>query len=178
MLSPGHSPGSRVARVMKLAQPSAAFAGDRGEPDASVRAAVARADDQLGYARAIVSLCASRLLMPIVAAGDDGGDAPNPDRHAELAAVSVVNAAGERALLAFTGLDALLAWDAAARPVPCTLDDLAATVAEAGSSALLLDIAGPVPFTIEGDILASLAVGQRLVEFDDGTFGWVGLVRD
>ena len=88
------------------------------------------------------------------------------------------SATGERALLAFTGLDALRAWDATARLVPCTLDDLAATVAEAGAVALLLDIAGPVPFTLEGEVLAALSSGQRLVEFDDGTFAWASLASD
>lgn len=90
-----------------------------------------------------------------------------------MAAISVQGADGERALLAFTGLDSLVAWNRTARPVPCTLDDLAATVAEAGSNALLLDLAGPQPFTIEGEMLESLAAGRRLVEFEDGTFGWV-----
>lgn len=161
--------------MSRLGQPNPAFAGDLGDPDPLVRSAIARASDSLSYARAVVALCASRLLMPIVATGDDGGRAPDPDRRAEMAAVSVENASGERALLAFTGVDALLAWDRSARPVPCTLDDLAATVPEAGAVALLLDIAGPVPFTIEGEVLEALARGQRLVEFADGTFGWASV---
>lgn len=155
-----------------LGQPSAAFAGDRGDADTLVRQLIADASDQLGYARAVVALCTARLIMPIVATGDDTPHA-DPDRHAEMAAVSVTNAEGEKALLAFTGIDAQLAWDAAARPLLCTLDDLAATVSEAGAVALVLDIAGPVPFTIEGEMLAPLSAGQRLVEFDDGSFGWV-----
>lgn len=155
-----------------LGQPSAAFAGDRGTADPLVRERVADASDQLSYARAIVALCTARLMMPIVATGDDGPGA-EVDRHAEMAAVSVTNSTGERALLAFTGIDAQHAWDATARPVLCTLDDLAATVAEAGAVALVLDIAGPVPFTIDGELLTHLAEGQRLVEFDDGSFGWV-----
>lgn len=161
--------------MSRIGQPNRAFAGDRGDPDPLVRSAIARASDPLSYARAVVALCTSRLLMPIVATGEDSAPGPDPDRRAEMAAVSVENSAGERALLAFTGLDSLLAWQRAARPVPCTLDDLAATVPEAGAVALLLDIAGPVPFTIEGEILQALASGRRLVELADGSFGWLSL---
>lgn len=163
-------------RRRTVGQPSAAFTGDRGDADPLVRQLIADASDPLGYARAVVALCTTRLLMPIVATGDDTPHA-DPDRHAEMAAVSVTNASGEKALLAFTGIDAQQAWDAAARPVLCTLDDLAATVDEAGAVALVLDIAGPAPFTIEGDMLGPLAAGQRLVEFDDGSFGWVQFAR-
>lgn len=81
-------------------------------------------------------------------------------------------------LLAFTGLDALIAWEPRARPVPATLDDLAATVLETGASALLIDPAGPVPFVIGDDLVAQLSQGRRLVELDDGGFGWAFLDQD
>ncbi|MGO4958375.1 SseB family protein [Luteococcus sp. Sow4_B9] len=157
----------------RLAQPSSAFQGDRGEADPAVRSAIASASDQLGYLRAVAALCSSRLLMPIVASGDDSMDGPDPGRQAEMAAVSVTNASGERALLAFTGIDALTAWRPDARPVPCTLDDLAATVTEAGASHLLLDGAGPVQFVVGPDLLQELAQGRRLVEIEPGEFGWM-----
>ncbi len=40
----------------------------------------------------------------------------------------------------------------------------------AGATQLLLDVAGPVPFVIEGDTLASLADGNALTELEDGVF--------
>jgi hypothetical protein len=76
-------------------------------------------------------------------------------------------------LLAFTGIDALRAWQPDARPVPCLLDELAATVEPAGASRLLIDAAGPVPFVIEGDPLTRLADGNALVELDTGEFVWI-----
>lgn len=174
-----------VAHGQRLAQPSRAFAGDRGEPDPAVRAALAGADDQLGYLRAVVALCTARLLMPIVASGDEGSGSlrassgelqqPDPQRHAEMAAVTIANDAGERALLAFTGLDAMTAWRGDARPVPCTLDDLAATVTEAGASHLLVDVAGPAQLVVGPDLVAELARGHRLVEVEPGQFGWMFL---
>ena len=73
-----------------LAQPNSRFSGDDGAPDPVTRAAIAGARDQKGYIRALVALCTSRLLMPIVASGDEGGDGPDPDRHALEYAVSRV----------------------------------------------------------------------------------------
>ncbi len=160
-----------------LRQPGSAFIGDRGDPDPAVRDAIAASGEDLpaSYLRAVASLCGSRLLMPVVASGDDSSDGPDPDRHAELAAVSIEAADGRRALLAFTGIDALVAWEPRARPVPATLDDLAATVLETGATALLIDPAGPVPFVIGEDLVAQLSQGRRLVELEDGGFGWAFL---
>ena len=155
-----------------LAQPSSRFAGDRGEPDPVTRAALAKATDQPGYVRAIVALCTSRLLLPIVASGDEGGTEPDPDRHAEMAAVTLTEDSTTY-LLAFTGIDSLRAWQPDARPVPCLLDELAATVEPAGATCLLIDVAGPVPFVIGGDPLAYLADGNALVELDTGEFVWI-----
>jgi SseB protein N-terminal domain len=160
-----------------LSQPNAAFIGDRGDADPTVRALIADATSDLPttYLRAVAALCGTRLLLPVVASGDDSMDGPDPDRHAELAAVSIAAADGRRALLAFTGIDALVAWEPRARPVPATLDDIAATVIETGDDALLVDSAGPVPFVIENDLISQLAQGRRLVELDDGGFGWAFL---
>ena len=163
---------TNLGGMRTLAQPNAAWADDDGSPDPLVRQALVQADGREGYLRAVAALGGARLLLPIVASGDESMDGPDPDRHAEMAAVTLVNAAGVRALLAFTGLDAMQAWDAAARPVPCTLDDLAATVTEAGATVLLIDVAGPSALLIESDLVAELAQGRRLVALDDGGFGW------
>jgi len=160
-----------------LSQPNAAFIGDRGDADPTVRALIAEAaaDVPTSYLRAVAALCGARLLLPIVASGDDSMDGPDPDRYSELAAVSIEATDGRRALLAFTGMDSLVAWEPRARPVPATLDDIAATVIETGDVALLIDTAGPVPFVIGDDLIAQLAQGRRLVELDDGGFGWAYL---
>jgi len=154
-----------------LAQPSARFVGDDGAPDPAVRNAIAVAAEPQGYARALAALCASRLLLPVVATGDDTGH-PDPDRHAEMAAVTLSDASGTY-LLAFTGYDSLRAWQADARPVPCLLDELCATVGPAGATHLLLDVAGPVPFVVGEDAVAFMAEGNALTELEDGSFAWV-----
>lgn len=163
-----------------LAQPNARWLGDTGAADPTVRTALARAaasdpDPRVGYLRAVAALGQARLLMPIVAEGDESMEGPDPDRHAELAAVSVRNAAGEQALLVFTGLDSLTAWHHGARPVPGDLGEVAATVAEAGCELLLVDAAGPTPLLVGADLVGELAQGRRLVELADGGFGWMYL---
>lgn len=157
----------------RLAQPSAAHLDDHGEADPVVRQALAVADGQSGYLRAVASLCTARLLMPVMAAGDDSMDGPDPDRHAEMAAVLMTSASGERALLAFTGIDSMTAWRRDARPVLGTLDELAATVEEAGATHLLVDVAGPAQFVVGPELVHELAMGHRLVELPDGGFGWM-----
>lgn len=165
---------STVDAVRTLGQPNASFAGDTGAPDPRVRALVAHAyDDAVAYQRAIVELCTARFLLPIVASGDESGDGPDPDRRAEMAAVLVAAESGATAVPVFTGLDALQSWHPDARPVPCTLDDVAATASETGSAAVVVDIAGPASVVLDGDVLAHLSQGHRLVELDDGGFGWV-----
>lgn len=163
--------------MRSLAQPNQQWLDDTGAPDPIVRQALADAAGRTGYLRAVVALGGSRLLMPIVASGDETMT-PDPDRQAEMAAVSISHPDLGQALLAFTGIDALQAWDRSARPVPCTLDDLAATVTQTQARVLLIDPAGPAPLVIESDLIGQLAQGRRLVALDDGGFGWMYRSQD
>lgn len=164
-----------AGRVKTLGQPNAAWAGDRGLADAQVRATLASAatsgapDD---YLVAVAALCGARLLLPVVADGDETGN--DPDRHAEVAAVLMTSASGASGALAFTGLDALQAFDPRARPVPCTLDEVAATAQQAGAAAIVIDVAGPHLFVIEGELIDHLASGRRLVRVEQG-WGWLSV---
>lgn len=177
-----HGAARRLAGVKNLADVGRRFAGDDGSPDPEVRAALAGVRDTDTYLAAVAALCTARLLVPIVATGDENTvvsgtplskEVPQPDREAEMAAVSIVGADGRRALLAFTGMDSLRAWDAGARPVPGTLDEVAATVPEAGSDVLVVDVAGPMPLELDAALIEPLSQGHRLVELPDGGFGWL-----
>lgn len=153
--------------MRQLGSPNQAFAGDHGEPDPQVRASLAAvADDPAGYARAVAALCGARLLLPIA-----------PDPEGDLSAVQVTAADGATGLPAFTGLDALTAWNPTARPVPCTLDEVAATAVETSARAVLIDLAGPASLVIEAELITELAQGRRLVELEDGGFGWLYRAR-
>jgi len=156
-----------------------AFPGDQGLADPATRRALAAAltgADVTDYLRAVAVLCQDRLLVPVVATATRLGQTAGglaSDKEAEMAVVMLQAADGRRALLAFTGLDALQAWQSDARPVAVTLDKAAQTARAEGVATLLVDFAGPHPLVLDGEVLASLAAGRRLVETEPGVFGWM-----
>ena len=87
-----------------------------------------------------------------------------------MSVVMLQTADGRRALLAFTGLDSLQSWQVDARPVPVTLDLAAQTARSEGVGVVLIDVAGPQPLAIDGEVLDALAAGHRLVEAAVGEF--------
>jgi hypothetical protein len=107
----------------------------------------------------LAALDAARLFVPVVAlpAGDEPA-APGPEKSSDMALPTVIGADGQAALPAFTGAAPLARWRAHARPVPVP----AALVWQSGArdaSAVVIDIAGPVPFAVDGARLAALARG-------------------
>jgi hypothetical protein len=68
---------------------------------------------------------------------------------------------GRAAIPAFTCMDALARWDPHARPVPAFAGQVWRAAVDS-SSAVVVDVAGPVPLAIEGARLAALADGQRV----------------
>lgn len=139
-------------------------------------AAAAAEATPLAYLRAVAALCGDRLLVPVVATATRLGEAVGglaSDKEAEMSVVTLQAQDGRRALLAFSGLDALQNWQPDARPVPVTVDRAAQTALNEGFTAVLIDLAGPHPLVIEGEVLGELAAGHRLMELAEGEFGWV-----
>lgn len=155
------------------------FPGDTGAASAETRRLIAAAfadATPLAYLRAVAALCRDRLLVPVVATATRFGETDAglaSDKEAEMSVVTLQARDGRRALLAFTGLDALQSWQPEARPVPVTVDRAAQTARDEDLTAVLVDVAGPHPLVIEGEVLAELAAGHRLVELADGEFGWI-----
>ena len=155
------------------------FPADDGTASAETRrllVAAAAEGGSTNYLRAVAALCLDRLLVPVVASATRTGQTvggPASDKEAEMAVVLLQAPDGRRALLAFSGLDALRAWQSSARPVPVTLDRAAQTARAEGAAAVLFDCAGPASLAIEGELLEQLAAGHRLVETAPGEFGWV-----
>lgn len=174
---PDETPRTPHAAGRTLGGYSEAFADDNGAADPRVRGALARAQGeptQAAYLDAVTELCLSRLLVPLVATGDETMQ-PDPGRQAAMSAVTLRAPDGRTAMLAFTGTDALLAWDPRARPVPATLDTVAQTAASSGCGTVLVDLQGPAPLQIEGVVLEQLALGRRLTRLEDGAYGWAVL---
>jgi hypothetical protein len=154
--------------------PDPGFAGDDGAADPSLVAALAAYDAQPEsrelWLRALAVLQDARLLVPVVALAEEGGT--------DMAAVLMQGRSGRTALLAFTGQESMTAWDPQARPVPVTAPDAAKAAVQNGAGALLLDVAGPVLFPVEGQDLGSLGAGHRLVQVAGSGWGWVRVGPD
>jgi hypothetical protein len=165
--------------------PDPGFADDDGAATPALTAALrayARNPDGLHDATLAV-LQQQRLLVPVVAvlgemetdSGDDFQRLPG-EKSSDMATVLMRGRDGRTALLAFTATQTLNRWNPEARPVPV----LAATAAEAAvadhASALLVDVAGPAMFVVEGDDLQALAAGEVLMRLGDQVsdrYGWV-----
>jgi hypothetical protein len=155
--------------------------GDDGAPDPRVSAALAAYAAGRGSEHAaLTALASGRLLVPVVALLTDGEPA-GPDglrreKSSEMALPTLIGADGRAALPAFTCLDSLGRWRADARPVPVP----AARVWQSGAqeaSAVVIDVAGPVPFAVDGARLAALAQGEPVpLPHEDPDV--VALVRD
>jgi hypothetical protein len=148
---------------------------DRGDSDPEVAAALsAFAAGQGSEHAALSALARTRLLVPVVAvlaeaaggAGQPGpGDTAGPGRDlrrekvSEMALPALVGSDGRLAVLAFTCLQSLTAWRRDARPVPVPARQAwQAGIQEA--SAVVIDVAGPVPLAVDGARLAALAEGR------------------
>jgi len=155
------------------------FPSDTGAASDDTRRLIATAASEAtpaAYLRAVAAICGDRLLVPVVATTTRLGETVGgltSDKEAEMSLVILQVRDGRRALLAFTGLDALQSWQQDARPVPVTIDIAAQAARSEELTVVLIDVAGPHPFVIEGDVLAELASGHRLVELPDGQFGWI-----
>jgi len=104
----------------------------------------------------LAALDTSRLLVPVVAVlAEEDTTAPRGlrrEKSSEMALPTVIGTDGRAALPAFTSAATLARWRAEARPVPVP--------AATDASAVVIDIAGPVPFAVDGARLAALAQGR------------------
>ncbi len=165
--------GERLRRRI----PDPGFADDHGAGDP--RVAQVLADHRAGTVTSgsvLALLQDARMLVPVVAVlGDVEVDERGlaHDKSSDMAAVLVRAADGSTGLLAFTSLETMARWDPAARPVPVTATTAATAAVQDGAEALLVDLAGPASYVVDGDDLTRLAAGWRLVAVREG-HGWIG----
>ncbi|WP_248581494.1 SseB family protein [Nocardioides sp. InS609-2] len=146
--------------------PDPGFADDDGSADPALAAALSADDGSAARGAEVLSaLIGSRLLVPVVALlGEMEYDAAGlaHDKTSDMAAVLLTGADGRLALLAFTSAATLAAWDPEARPVPVTARTAALSAVQEDAAALVVDVAGPHRFVVEGDDLTAVAAGWTL----------------
>lgn len=148
--------------MRSLAEP--AFPGDEGQADPAL--AEALGDD----ARVLAVLGRVRVFVPVVALV---GDSPvGTDKEADMAAVLMTGADGRTALLAFSSVGTMAAWNGDARPVPVWGRAAARAALDEGATAILLDLASPAFTVIETADVEHVAAGHQLVSTDAGP-AWV-----
>jgi hypothetical protein len=161
--------------------PDPGFADDTGAGDPVVRRVLAEHHVGAASSGAVLAVLQdARLLVPVVAVlgeveHDEQGLAH--DKSSDMAAVLVRAADGSTGLLAFTSLETMARWDPQARPVPVTAGTAATAAVQDGAEALLVDLAGPAPYVVDGADLTRLAAGWRLVAMGEGAaagHGWIG----
>lgn len=155
---------------------TSSFPGDTGAADPALSAALAAYDGtEERLAEVISALAPSRLLVPVVAVlgeveVDERGLAH--DKSSDMAAVLLRGADGRMALLAFTSTDALARWNPEARPVPVTARVAAQSAVQEEAAALVVDVAGPASFALEGEDLVAFASGWELTRVGE-RLGWL-----
>ena len=181
--------------MAELTAGDARYRDDHGDADPAVAAALAAYAAGTGGERAVlVALTGGRLLVPVVAVradeqtvladeqtvladertetfGPRGLPLHGGEKVSEVAMPSIIGRDGRPALAAFTCLDAVRRWRPAARPVPVpALGVWQSAVQE--SSAVVIDIAGPVPLAIEGARLAAMAAGAQVPAMHEDPDVW------
>src|SRR5690606_14407493 len=79
------------------------------------------------------------------------------EKESEMALPKLVGKDGREAVLAFTGTDPLRRWRADARPIQATALQICEAATQEKAAAVVIDVAGPIPFVIEGEVLRALA---------------------
>lgn len=149
---------------------SPAFPDDDGSLDPVLGSAFDQFDSTGDPTAVLGALCSVRVFVPVIALlGDTPADG---DKDADMAAVFMTGADGRKALLAFSSVDTMQAWDGQARPVPIFAYDAARAALDEDASALLLDLGGSHFTVVETEDLEHLAARHRLVQSAAGT-AWV-----
>lgn len=134
---------------------------DDGSADPAVAAALAAYASGTADATAVLSaLTGSRLLVPVVAlltSSEVGAHGLTQEKESEMALPKLVGKDGRQAVLAFTSGESLAAWRTDARPIQATTLQVCQAAWHESAAAVVIDVAGPVPFAIEGSVLEVLA---------------------
>ena len=134
------------------------FTGFEGD-DGSALPALTSALENEDPAALMAALHDARLLVPIVAEPVETAveDGLTVDKQTDMAAVTLVAPDGERALPVFSSLDALAAWDPAARPVPVTAARAGQAAVGERCDVVVVDVAGPVTRVLRPSMVWALA---------------------
>ena len=168
----GHAPRVESEPVSRPSITGAQnFRDDDGSADPEVEARLRdHAAGRIGDRQVLAALSESRVLIPVVAVAtetEEGVGGLTKDKNSEVAIPIMTGKDGRRGVLAFTSVDAVRRWRPDARPVPFTTRDACQATLEENADALVVDVSGPVPYTIQGRFLTMLAENGSVPEPKD-----------
>jgi hypothetical protein len=134
--------------------------GDDGRPARHVTTALSAWQQSHGSeGDALAALSSARLLVPVVAMLTEADEQTGGEKESEMALPTLIGNDGRTAIIAFTGLEPMRCWRPDARPVAAPAARIWHAAVVEGQS-VVIDVAGPVPFVVEGARLAALAAGE------------------
>lgn len=144
--------------------PDPGFSGDDGSADPALAEALAAWDrDRTAEPGLLAALAGARLLVPVVAVAaerDPQAGEQTGEKTSEMALPTLTAPDGRRALPVFTSSGTMARWDAAARPVAVPVHQALRAAAQEGADTLVVDLAGPVTYPLQGAALRALAEGR------------------
>lgn len=117
-----------------------------------------------GQAEVVDALRSARVLVPLVAEKGDEGIGPGGlpvDKTQELSIVTVAAPDGRRVQPAFTSVDTMRRWDAAARPIPVDAARVALAASSEQTDLIVLDPASDTEFVVRRPAVWAIAQDQR-----------------
>lgn len=134
---------------------------DDGSADAALASALAAHERGEADATAVLNaLGSARLLVPVVAILTSAEVSPcgvKREKESEMALPKLIGQDGREAVLAFTSIESLTRWRPDARPIQATGPQVCHAAVRENAAAVVLDVAGPVSFVVEGTPLRALA---------------------
>ncbi|MGI5168823.1 SseB family protein [Spirillospora sp. CA-253888] len=147
--------------------PQPQFPDDDGGADPRLREALAGyATGRVGEHAVLRELTGARLLVPVVAVLTEEEQVEpgelRREKSSDMALPTLVGEDGRRGVLGFTSTETLQAWRPDARPVAVHARQACLAALDEGAHALVVDVAGPVPFAVDGLRLHLLAEGRAV----------------
>lgn len=136
--------------------PVGGFAGDTGEADSALMAALHSG----GEADVMASLARARLLVPVKAVAAEtveGEHGHTADKEADMAVVLLEHPDGRTALPVFTSMASIADFDSTVRPVPVEASRAAQAAVSERADLMVLDCASEQAFEIRPSMVWALA---------------------
>ncbi|HIZ37140.1 MAG TPA: SseB family protein [Candidatus Ruania gallistercoris] len=144
------------------------FAGDDGSTDPALAAALAAPEGTDRLQAVVAALTTARVLVPVVSYVEEHEEAVEHqingatvevagEKSASAAMVTLATPDGRSAIPVFSGMDALRAWRADARPIPAEGVRAALAAVADADGLLVLDPGGPVTIPVPRPAVWALA---------------------